>query len=160
MKETILSLVSGLIGTLIGGLITFFTTRYSIQKSMEQALNLENRRKKDEDKAIKKSAISAITAELKENLASINEWKSFHSKFKFSDKAWEMYKPVIMSFNENVRNKILKVFVETSRHNTLIDYDFRAPFGNGNYDARIEEQVKKIETASRDALTELGVGKE
>lgn len=145
MKEAILSLISGLVGAVIGSLTTFLSTRYSIEKSSKKAIDLDNTRKKKSDKEKINNALLSLYTEVIENLASIEEWKKFHSKFRFSQNAWEKYKSLFINFGEDVQKKVIKVYVEISRHNTLIDYDLRVSVGSGVYDSRIEDQVKKIE---------------
>jgi len=154
-SQIFISLISGLIGSLIGGLVTFLVTRYSIKRTTEEAMGIEKKKRRWVKEDQEKSAISALLIETEENLKSIERWDSYHTKFRFANDSWELNKATLNSVSTELKDRIIRAYTEISRHNTLIDYDLRVPFGSGAKDAEIERQIVAIKEALTNLLNEL-----
>lgn len=140
-NQILTSLASGLVGSLIGAFATFLVTRYSIRRTTEEAIGIEIKKRRWVKDDQEKTALGALLIETEENLKSIERWDSYHTKFRFANDSWELNKATLNSVSIVLKDKIIRAYTEISRHNTLIDYDLRVPYGVGSKDAEIERQI-------------------
>lgn len=136
-----LSLISGLVGAVVGGLFTLLATVHSIRRSAEEALALDAKKRKRDQSNQFKTAKKALLTETKENLESINHWKRYRGKFRFTAEAWTLYKHHIVDLSHSLQDLLLKAYTEMERYNTLISYDIHVDYGTGYYDSEIERRI-------------------
>lgn len=146
-----LNLVSGLFGSIIGAGATVWATHSAIKKTANESLKLEKQKReweqrdqrKQNDDQVRRACFS-LYYETRENLKTIEMWRSYRRKFKFASDAWETAKPLLHHLPESLRNELVVAYSQLRRHNTTIDYDLQVPYGLGSMDAEIERQI--IET--------------
>jgi hypothetical protein len=169
-NQLALSLISGLIGSLIGaiigGFITFLITRYSLnktaeltketlEKSADDAIYLEQKKRRMAVRENLDKALLAFYAECIENRKSIKRWKEYRTKFRFSNDAWNNYKLHLVTFSKPVQEDLIRIYTEIARWNTLIDYDVNISPGLGTLDAALERQMGEVEIALASITEEL-----
>lgn len=157
-----LNLISGLLGSVIGAGATIYATKRTIQQTTQEAFKLEKQKrewdKKDaqeKEQATTKSIVFSLYHETKENLKSIELWSSYRRKFRFSRDSWDSAKPYVQNLPEALQNALVTAYAQMRRHNSMIDYDLRVPWGLGSMDAEIERQVNETKTSLDDLKKQL-----
>lgn len=150
-----LSLASGLIGSVVGAVATWLVSRNSIKSTFAKSIELDKKKRQQNERQNIKLAQLSILAESEENLESLNIWNQYRRKFRFNTHSWNAHKSSIQSFKPKVQKKLIQVYSKMSRFNTLIDYDLRTPHGLGSKDAEIERQAEDVREALEKLLKEI-----
>jgi hypothetical protein len=165
----LVSLFSGLLGAFIGAIIGYKGTVAAAKKQIDFLYSQERENRTYQEKQQEGVMKHTLLVEIKENLelaqnlaigdannVSTYVARDIYKGNVLTSEAWDIYKGNITKLSDTLQTKLLQVYIEVRKYNSLIEYErFKIPYGDVQLNPLIEEQAEKVVNACKLAIEEL-----
>lgn len=149
------------IGALIGGIFAYRGAMDAVNRSIKALYDQERRAKNFERNKLQKVVKISMISELKQNIEILEKgYRVGFATMILTVESWMLYRGSIDFFPANIQERIINLYADISRYNSLIEYD-KAYVASGRsggesiLTSKIQDQASLIKSALSEVVSEL-----